>query len=125
MRSIEQMYAEGDYAAIRQLLDEEEAKAEAKAKEERAKKILLAREELVAAMKKYVAAYGEEMSEKDVERFRRGLMNLEVIPVKRTSILTGAPDLFDLGIELPPASRPIVKSNTDADVLRKFLSREM
>lgn len=125
MRSIEQMYAEGDYAAIRQMLDEAEAKAEAKAKEERAKKILLAREELVAAMKNYVAAYGEEMSEKDVESFRRGLMNLEVMPIRRASILTGLPDLFDLGIELPPASRPSVKNNTDADVLRKFLSREI
>lgn len=125
MRSIEQMYAEGDYAAIRQMLDEAEARAEEKAKEERAKKILLAREELVAAMKKYVAAYGEDMSEKDVERFRRGLMNMEVMPIKRASILTGLPDLFDLGIELPPASRPSVKNNTDADVLRRFLNREM
>ena len=32
MRSIEQMYAEGDYAAIRQLLDAKEAEAEEKAK---------------------------------------------------------------------------------------------
>lgn len=125
MRSIEQMYAEGDYDAIRQLLDEAEAKAEAKAKEERAKKILIAREELVAAMKKYVAAYGEEMSEKEVESFRRGLMGMEGVPVRRASILTGLPDLFDLGIELPPASRPSVKINSDADVLRKFLNREM
>lgn len=125
MRSIEQMYAEGDYAAIRQMLDEAEAKAEAKAKEERAKKILLAREELVAAMKKYIAAYGGEMSDREVESFKRGLMNMEVMPTRRASILTGLPDLFDLGIELPPASRPSVKNNTDADVLRKFLSREM
>ena len=125
MRSIEQMYAEGDFDAIRQLLDDVEAEREAKAKEARAKKIFLAREELVAAMKKYVASYGEEMSDKEVESFRRGLMGVEMMPVKRASILTGLPDLFDLGIELPPASRPSVKINTDEDVLRKFLSREM
>lgn len=125
MRSIEQMYAEGDFDAIRQLLDEVEAEQEAKAKEARAKKIFLAREELVAAMKKYVAAYGDEMSDKEVERFRRGLVSMETMPIKRASILTGLTDLFDLGIELPPASRPNVKTNTDADVLRKFLSREM
>ena len=125
MKPIEELFAEGDFDAIRQLLDEVEAEREAKAKEERAKKILIAREELVAAMKKYVAAYGEEMSDKEVESFRRGLMGVETMPVKRASILTGLPDLFDLGIELPPASRPSVKINTDEDVLRKFLSREM
>lgn len=125
MKPIEELFAEGDFDAIRQLLDEVEAEQEAKAKEERAKKILIAREELIAAMKKYVAAYGEEMSDKEVESFRRGLMGVEMMPVKRASILTGLPDLFDLGIELPPASRPNVKINTDEDVLRKFLSREM
>ena len=125
MKPIEELFAEGDFDAIRQLLDEVEAEQEAKAKEARAKKIFLAREELVAAMKKYVAAYGEDMPEKDVERFRRGLVSMETMPIKRASILTGLPDLFDLGIELPPASRPSVKNNTDADVLRKFLSREM
>ena len=125
MKPIEELFAEGDFDAIRQLLDEVEAEREAKAKEERAKKILIAREELVAAMKKYVAAYGEEMSDKEVESFRRGLMGVETMPVKRASILTGLPDLFDLGIELPSVSRPSVKINTDEDVLRKFLSREM
>lgn len=125
MKPIEELFAEGDFDAIRQLLDEVEAEQEAKAKEERAKKILIAREELIAAMKKYVAAYGGEMSEREVESFRRGLMGMEVMPIKRASILTGLPDLFDLGIELPPASRPNVKINTDEDVLRKFLSREI
>lgn len=125
MKPIEELFAEGDFDAIRQLLDEVEAEQEAKAKEERAKKILIAREELIAAMKKYVAAYGGEMSEREVESFRRGLMGMEVMPIKRASILTGLPDLFDLGIELPPASKPSVKINTDEDVLRKFLSREI
>ena len=125
MKPIEELFAEGDFDAIRQLLDEVEAEREAKAKEERAKKILIAREELVAAMKNYVAAYGGRMSDREVESFRRGLMSMEEIPVKRASILTGLPDLFDLGIELPPASRPNVKINTDDDVLRKFLSREI
>ena len=125
MKPIEELFAEGNFDAIRQLLDEVEAEQEAKAKEERAKKILIAREELIAAMKKYVAAYGEEMSDKEVESFRRGLIGVEMMPVKRASILTGLPDLFDLGIELPPASRPNVKINTDDDVLRKFLSREI
>ena len=125
MKPIEELFAEGDFDAIRQLLDEVEAEQEAKAKEERAKKILIAREELIAAMRKYVAAYGEEMSDKEVENFRRGLMGVEMMPVKRASILTGLPDLFNLGIELPPASRPNVKINTDEDVLRKFLSREI
>ena len=125
MKPIEELFAEGDFDAIRRLLDEVEAEQEAKAKEERAKKILIAREELIAAMKKYVAAYGEEMSDKEVESFRRGLMGVEMMPVKGASILTGLPDLFDLGIELPPVSRPSVKINTDEDVLRKFLSREM
>ena len=125
MKPIEELFAEGDFDAIRQLLDEVEAEREAKAKEERAKKILIAREELVAAMKKYIAAYGGEISDKEVESFRRGLMNMEEIPVRRASILAGLPDLFDLGIELPPTSRPNVKINTDDDVLRKFLSREI
>lgn len=125
MRSIEQMYAEGDFDAIRKLLDEVEAEREAKAKEERAKKISVAMEELVAAMKNYIAACGEEISDKEVEDFKRGLVNIREVPIKRASILTELPDLFDLGIKCPSVSKSSIKTNTDADVLRKFLSREI
>ena len=77
MRSIEQMYAEGDYAAIRQMLDEAEAKAEAKAKEAKAKEVAVARENLIEAAKAYTNALECPMDELSIVRLVKSLSSLE------------------------------------------------
>ena len=128
MRSIEQMYAEGDFDAIRQLLDETEAKAEAKAKEERAKKIEAARETMMTAIKDYCAVTGLEISEEAIDRYLITLVGMGHALNKR------GPSFGVNSFKLPEGqtftrehSKPIVIStagNAD-DILKAFLEREI
>ncbi len=131
MRSIEQMYAEGDFDAIRQLLDETEAKAEAKAKEERAKKMAAARETMMAAVKDYCAVAGLEISEEAIDRYLMTLVGMGQVLGKR-GLSFGANSF-----KLPEGqtftrehSKPIVISTAelfgeDDNILKRFLEREV
>lgn len=128
MRSIEQMYAEGDYAAIRQMLDEAEAKAEAKAKEERAKKIEAAKANMIEAIQVYGEAIGIEIREESIDRFVMTLAGMEQMLGQRV------PSFGVNSFKLPEGqtftrehSKPIVIStagNAD-DILKAFLEREI
>ena len=128
MRGIEQMYAEGDYAAIRQLLDETEAKAEAKAKEERAKKIEIAKANMINAIQAYGEAIGIEIREESIDRFVMTLASMEKMLGQKV------PSFGVNSFKLPEGqtftrehSKPIVIStagNAD-DILKAFLEREI
>ena len=77
MKPIEELFAEGDFDAIRQLLDEVEAEQEAKAKEARTKKIAEAREKLIEAAKAYTNALECPMDEASIVRLVKSLSSLE------------------------------------------------
>ena len=128
MRSIEQMYAEGDFDAIRQLLDETEAKAEAKAKEERAKKIEAAKANLIEAIQIYGDAIGIEIREESIERFVMTLASMEKMLDQKDSLLGANSFKLPEGQTFTREhSKPIVIStagNAD-DILKRFLEREI
>ena len=131
MRSIEQMYAEGDYAAIRQLLDEKEAQAEAKAKEERAKKIETAKVNMIKAIQVYGEAIGIEIREESIDRFVMTLAGMEQMLNRKT------PSFGVNSFKLPEGqsftrehSKPIIISTADLfgeddNILKRFLEREV
>lgn len=131
MRSIEQMYAEGDYAAIRQLLDKEEAKAEEAAKVARQEKIAAAKANMIAAIQAYGDAIGIELREESINRFIMTLASMEKMLGQKDSLLGVK------SFELPEGqsftrkySKPIVIStadlfNEDDNILKRFLEREV
>ena len=131
MRSIEQMYAEGDYAAIRQLLDKEEAKAEEAAKVARQEKIAAAKANMIAAIQAYGDAIGIELREESINRFIMTLASMEKMLGQKDSLLGVK------SFELPEGqsftrkySKPIVIStadlfNEDGNILKRFLEREV
>lgn len=131
MRSIEQMYAEGDYAAIRQLLDAKEAEAEEKAKAARKEKIDAAKANMIAAIQAYGDAIGIEIREKSIDRFIMTLASMEKMLGQKDSLL-GA-NLFDLPEEQSftrKYNKPIVISTADLfseddNILKRFLEREV
>ena len=131
MRSIEQMYAEGDYAAIRQLLDAKEAEAEEKAKAARKEKIDAAKANMIAAIQAYGDAIGIEIREKSIERFVMTLASMEKMLGQKDSLL-GA-NSFDLPEEQSftrKYNKPIVISTADLfseddNILKRFLEREV
>ena len=128
MRSIEQMYAEGDYDAIRQLLDEAEARAEAKAKEERAKKIEIAKVNMIEAIQVYGEAVGIEIREESIDRFVMTLASMEKMLGQKDSLLgVNSFKLPERQTFTRERSKPIVIStagNAD-DILKAFLEREI
>ena len=77
MKPIEELFAEGDFDAIRQLLDEVEAEQEAKAKEARTRKVAEARENLIEAAKAYTNALECPMDEASIIRLVKSLSSLE------------------------------------------------
>lgn len=131
MRSIEQMYAEGDYAAIRQLLDKEEAKAEEAAKVARQEKIAAAKTNMIAAIQAYGDAIGIELREESINRFIMTLASMEKMLGQKDSLLGVK------SFELPEGqsftrkySKPIVISTADLfseddNILKRFLEREV
>lgn len=131
MRSIEQMYAEGDYAAIRQLLDKEEAKAEEAAKVARQEKIAVAKANMIEAIQVYGDAIGIELREESINRFIMTLASMEKMLGQKGSLL-GAKS-FDLpeGQSFTRKySKPIVISTADLfseddNILKRFLEREV
>ena len=131
MRSIEQMYAEGDYAAIRQLLDKEEAKAEEAAKVARQEKIAAAKANMIAAIQAYGDAIGIELREESINRFIMTLASMEKMLSQKDSLLGVK------SFELPEGqsftrkyNKPIVISTADLfseddNILKRFLEREV
>lgn len=86
MRDIRELYEMGDFDAIRQMLDEEEARAEQKLREaeekaraEKEAKINEARTKLVAAAKEYVETMGFPMDESAIVRLVKSLSALEKV----------------------------------------------
>ena len=131
MRSIEQMYAEGDYAAIRQLLDAKEAEAEEKAKAARKEKIDAAKANMIAAIQAYGDAIGIEIREKSIERFVMTLASMEKMLGQKDSLLgTNSFDLPEEQSFTRKYNKPIVISTADLfseddNILKRFLEREV
>lgn len=131
MRSIEQMYAEGDFDAIRQLLDKAEAEAEERAKAVRKEKIDAAKTNMIAAIQAYGDAIGIEMREESINRFIMTLASMEKMLGQKDSLL-GAKSF-----ELPEGqsftrkyNKPIIISTADLfseddNILKRFLEREV
>lgn len=129
MRSIEQMLAEGDFDAIRQLVDKEEAEAKRKAEEkalqekylqEKEKEIAEAREEVAEAMLDYLLALGLEFNESAeddlIEEMLAVLKSNEKSLRGMYSFLFGAKPSVKVVKSKPTA----IKLNDD-EVFRKFL----
>ena len=129
MRSIEQMYAEGDYAAIRQLLDAKEA--EEKAKAARKEKIDAAKANMIAAIQAYGDAIGIEIREKSIDRFVMTLASMEKMLGQKDSLLgTNSFDLPEEQSFTRKYNKPIVLSTADLfseddNILKRFLEREV
>ena len=131
MRSIEQMYAEGDFDAIRQLLDKEEAKAEEAAKVARQEKIAAAKANMITAIQAYGDAIGIELREESINRFIMTLASMEKMLGQKDSLLGVK------SFELPEGqsftrkyNKPIVISTADLfseddNILKRFLEREV
>ena len=129
MRSIEQMLAEGDFNAIRQLVDKEEAEAKRKAEEkalqekylqEKEKEIAEAREAVAEAMLDYLLALGLEFNESAeddlIEEMLAVLKSNEKSLRGMYSFLFGAKPSVKVVKSKPTA----IKLNDD-EVFRKFL----
>lgn len=129
MRSIEQMLAEGDFDAIRQLVDKEEAEAKRKAEEkalqekylqEKEKEIAEAREAVAEAMLDYLLALGLEFNESAeddlIEEMTAVLKSNEKSLRGMYSFLFGAKPSVKVVKSKPTA----IKLNDD-EVFRKFL----
>lgn len=119
MRSIEEMYAAGDFDAIRQMLDEEEARAEQKLREaeekaraEKEKKVAEARANLLSAVKVYTEVLECPMDEKSMVRMVKSLCSLESFADKcgaHPMMLGGRPSITIKGADI------------DDEVLHNFL----
>lgn len=131
MRSIEQMYAEGDFDAIRQLLDKEEAKAEEAAKVARQEKIAAAKANMIAAIQAYGDAIGIEIREESINRFVMTLASMEKMLGQKDSLLgVKSFDLPEGQSFTRKYSKPIVISTADLfseddNILKRFLEREV
>ena len=128
MKPIEELFAEGDFDAIRQLLDEVEAEQEAKAKEERAKKIEAAKADMIKAIQVYGEAVGIEIREESIDRFVMTLASMEKMLGQKDSLLgVNSFKLPEGQTFTRERSKPIVIStagNAD-DILKRFLEREI
>lgn len=131
MRSIEQMYAEGDFDAIRQLLDKEEAKAEEAAKVAKQEKIAAAKANMIEAIKAYGDAIGIELREESINRFIMTLASMEKMLGQKDSLLgVKSFDLPEGQSFTRKYSKPIVISTADLfseddNILKRFLEREV
>ena len=131
MRNIEQMYAEGDYAAIRQLLDAKEAEAEEKAKAARKEKIDAAKANMIAAIQAFGDAIGIEIREKSIDRFVMTLASMEKMLGQKDSLLgANSFDLPERQSFTRKYNKPIVLSTADLfseddNILKRFLEREV
>ena len=128
MKPIEELFAEGDFDAIRQLLDTVEAEREALAKEERAKKIDAAKADMIKAIQVYGEAVGIEIREESIDRFVMTLASMEKMPGQKDSLLgVNSFKLPEGQTFTRERSKPIVIStagNAD-DILKAFLEREI
>ena len=131
MRSIEQMYTEGDFNAIRQLLDKEEAAAEEKAKAARKEKIDAAKANMIAAIQAYGDAIGIEIREKSIDRFVMTLASMEKMLGQKDSLLGADSFKSPEGQSFTRKyNKPIVISTADLfseddNILKRFLEREV
>lgn len=142
MRSIEQMLAEGDFDAIRQLVDKEEAEAKRRAEEravqkkylqEKEKEIAEARETAAVAMFDYLLTLGLEFDDSDgPEKIIEDLTT--ALKVNEKTLKNMWAFSFGLkrgleGLENPKEKpKPAIKNKSvsirlnDDEVLRKFLN---
>lgn len=112
MRSIEEMYAAGDFDAIRQMLDEEEARAEEQLRAAKEKKVAEARANLLSAVKAYTEVLECPMDEKSMIRMVKSLCSLESFADK-----CGAHPMMFGG----RPSITVQKADIDDEVLHNFL----
>ena len=122
MKPIEELFADGDFDAIRQLLDEVEADREAKEAQVNA-----AKEKVVAATKEYMEVLGLDYNEKEINSLVKALDITAAVASKSPVYKAKSYGFGDLGKFSREDSKPIVistNSNAD-DILRAFLEREI
>lgn len=126
MPDIRELYENGDFDAIRQMLDMEEARAEEEAKKLKAKAVEEARVEMVTAIRKYCNAAEIEMREEAMERFITTLVGLEQLASKSPLLGTNSFDFSNARKFNQKHDKPIVISTTgsvDDEVLKRFLDK--
>lgn len=74
---IRELYENGDFDAIRKMLDAEEARAAEAARAARNKEIMAARVELINAAVNYAGVLGYDASEEDVKRLEKEFIEME------------------------------------------------
>ena len=127
MKPIEELFAEGDFDAIRQLLDEVEAEQEAKAREARTKRVKEAKEKVIAATVEYMEALGLDYNEKEIHSLVKALDITANLATKGPTYKAKSYGFGDLCKFNHEDSKPIVIStagNAD-DILKAFLEREI
>ena len=127
MKPIEELFADGDFDAIRQLLDEVEADREAKARAAKEAHIQAAKEKLIAATKEYMEVLGLGYNEKEINSLVKALDITAAVASKNPVYKAKSYGFGDLCNFSREDSKPIVistNSNAD-DILRAFLEREI
>jgi hypothetical protein len=127
MKPIEELFADGDFDAIRQLLDEVEAEQEAKAKAAREAQVSAAKEKVVAATREYMEVLGLDYNEKEIDSLVKALDITEAVALKKPAYKAKSYGFGDLGKFSREDNKPIVISTTGNadDILRAFLEREI
>lgn len=127
MKPIEELFADGDFDAIRQLLDEVEADREVKARAAKEAHIQAAKEQVVAATKEYMEVLGLDYNEKEINSLVKALDITAAVASKNPVYKAKSYGFGDLGKFSREDSKPIVISTTGNadDILRAFLEREI
>lgn len=127
MKPIEELFADGEFDAIRQLLDEIEADNEAKARAAKKAQVSAAKEKVIAATKEYMEALGLDYNEKEINSLVKALDVTEALALRNPVYKAKSYGLGDLCKFSREDSKPIVistNSNAD-DILKAFLEREI
>ena len=127
MKPIEELFAEGDFDAIRQLLDEVEAEQEAKARAVKEAQVNAAKEKVIAATREYMEVLGLGYNEKEINSLMKALDITANLATKSPAYKAKSYGFGDLCKFNREDSKPIVIStagNAD-DILKAFLEREI
>lgn len=125
MADIKELFENGDFAAVEAMLNAAKAHAESVAREKKEKEIEAARAEMMASIKKYCAAIGEDISDERLEQATNSFIRMEKLLNDMPRFGVNSFEYPSVRKNIREGNKPIVISTAelDDDVLKRFLDR--
>ena len=117
---IRELYENGDFDAIRKMLDAEEARVAEAKRAARNKEIMAARVELINAAVVYAGVLGYEASEEDVSRLEKEFVEMEKLAESASNFIKQVKV-----IEKPvkPTKKPTTAKHSDEELIGQWIEK--